>query len=277
MATKTLYVQTVSGLASRMRAVIAGVCWAKAHDAEVCVCWPWQDPSETLGVHPVWFSELFESPLREIRMPKPEREPKWRARPQECEDGWRIRFCEPEKLDVEHLDLTGWPYEKLWQPSRDVQQQIDTVTLHWPATPVVGVHIRHSLAQNTTPPVDWFLARMRSIRDDFPHVEFFLSTDALTVQEQVEKEFPGVLRLERTYQYDTLGIKRAAADLFLLKRCAWMIGSYNSSYSELAGWMRGGAYLPGWGRPGWLPGGRYEDGRTPAELEELQTVLGCGG
>lgn len=258
---KTLNVQVLSGLGSRMRAVIAGIAWARAHGAKVRVCWPWADPSETSKEFPAWFSDLFDSPLEERRLEKPIIYGKeWPQQPLETADGWNVRFCEPEGLGVSQLDLTGWPFCELWRPARLVRDQIDAVA--WPQGKVVGVHIRSALAQPSTPAVSWFLARMHAIRRDYA-VRFFLSTDAPYVQEQVLREFPGTVHQERTFRYDQLGIARAAADLFLLQRCNWLIGSYNSSFSELVGWMRGGAYLPGWGRPGWMPGGRYEDAQTP--------------
>lgn len=269
---KVLRVQTISGLASRMRAVIAGIAWARANNAIVRVCWPWQDKSETSGEFPVWFSELFDSPLAEERMSKPITGAGWRAFPDPCPEGWTIRFCEPEKLDVEHLDLTDWPYCKLWTPAALTRECMASVDM--PATgKLVGVHIRHSLAQNTTPPIEWFLNRMDEIKTRFPHVRFFLSCDAKVVEEQVVALYPDTLYQPRDYAYDRTGIARAAADLYLMQRCDWMIGSYNSSYSELMGWMRGGAYLPGWGRPGWMPGGRYEDGRTPPDEVALSKAL----
>ena len=79
----------------------------------------------------------------------------------------------------------------------------------------------------------------------------------------MKAEFPDILHINKSYLYDGIGIEKTAADLFMLKECDWMLGSYTSSFSELAGWMRGGAYRPGWGREGWLPGANYEDSMTP--------------
>ena len=274
---KTLRVQTISGLASRMRAVIAGIAWAKARGATVSVCWPWEDKSEADGVFPIWFSDLWNSPLKEEQFLKPAVEGVWRRTPAEMPDGsgWTCRLCEPEALNVSALDLTGWPYTELWQPSPLTKKMMASVASFRlkPEERIVGVHIRHSLAQSTTPPIEWFLRRMDLIKQQFPHVRFFLSCDAKVVEEQVLAAYPDTLYQPRNYKYDRIGIARAAADLYLMKQVDWMIGSYNSSYSELMGWMRGGKYLPGWGRPGWMPGGRYEDSLTPPVEAELAKAL----
>ena len=254
----TLHVQVISGLASRMRAVLGAIDWAKRHGTGVRVWWPWRDRSEELGVFPAWFSDLFDSRCSEQRLQGPENWPKQITQVSPDSDDCRVRTCDPETFGVCHPE---WPHRDWWKPSESVRACIDSVK--WPTGKVVGVHIRHALAQPTTPPLPWFLNRMREIRERH-NVRFFLSCDAKSIQQAVCSMFPDTIHQERTYAYDGLGIRRAAADLFLLHRCDWMIGSYNSSFSELAGWLRGGAYLPGWGREGWMPGGRYEDARTPA-------------
>lgn len=267
-----------------MRAVLAGVAWAKARNARVCVCWPWEDPSETEKLFPIWFGPpllkdgdqrhayLFDSPLLQQTMQRPVKEGIWRRYPQEAADGWTVRLCEPEALEIDKLDLTGWPYPELWKPGPLVRSAIDSVK--WPDGKVVGVHIRCALAQNTTPPIGEFLDRMAAIKAEFPNVRFFLATDAREIEDAVKARFPDAFCQDKGhYRYNDEGIARAAADLFLLRLCDWMIGSYNSSFSELAGWLRGGKYLPGWGRPGWMPGGRYEDARTPAVTEEIRKAL----
>lgn len=261
---KTLHVQVYSGLGSRMRAVVAAIAWGKLNNADITVHWPWNDPSERLGVFPAIFHDLFESPLSSVTMPGPDRT--WPKEITEKGGGWLIRTCEPETVLAGTEPPDGWPYAELWQPSELVQEQVDLID--WPQGRVVGVHIRHSLAQPSTPPLAWFLGRMRELYDRHS-VRFFLSCDTKQVERAVTDQFPDTLHLPRTYDYDRMGIARAAADLFLLARCDWMVGSYNSSFSELAGWLRGGKYLPGWGREGWMPGGSYEDARTPPNASEF--------
>jgi len=265
---KHLKIQVFSGLGSRMRAVIGAIAWAKNNNATVGVCWPRIDKSEELGEFPVWFSELFDSPLPESQMERPETGGRyWPKSPgvtSASKDGeYLCRTCDPATIIDEDMSLDGWPYTEMWKPASEVESHFIEIPNR-----TVGVHIRHSLAQPGAQGVEWYISRMREIESEYD-TGFFLSCDAIAVEEQVKAEFPDVIHIPKDYKYDNLGIKKTAADLFLLQRCDWMLGSYQSSFSELAGWMRGGEYLSGWGREGWLPGGRYEDSKTsPVGIDE---------
>lgn len=268
---KRLHVYVISGLASRMRAVVGALCWAKNHGAQVNVHWPWEDTSEDLGVFPVKFSDLFDSTCEETIEPHynpggwPKVVDKWHGE-------YAIRTCEPANFGVDRLDRTGWPYCDDWKPSAMTREIMHS--LQWPyRAAIVGVHIRRKNAQPEAPPTEWFLQRMASMKSAFIIHHFFLSCDHPEVEREVKAAFPETICFPKTYQYDELGIFQAAADLFLLQRCNWMIGCFDSSYSELAGWMRGGQYIFGRGDIGWMPGGRFENFRTPPNRVELEASL----
>lgn len=265
---KTLHLQVFSGLGSRMRAVIGAIAWCKHNSARLVVHWPVKDRSETSGLFPIKFAELFVSDwIEDVAIEYTTIDAKnWPPSPKEYgTDNWRCRSCDPAGIVTDSMDLSEWPFLEDWKPSKFVQAYIDSVDI---PDGCVGVHIRHALAQPATQTVDWFINRMREIRESDKNVVFFLSCDSLVVEKEVLSWFPSSIHVRKDYNYDRNGIAKAAADLFLLAKCDRMIGSYNSSFSELAGWMRGGAYLPGWGRVGWLPGANYEDSHTPYEVND---------
>lgn len=270
---RTLNVQVMSGLGSRMFAVIAGIAWSKVRAAGLRIHWPRRDTSESLGEFPCWFSELFDSPFQECRLSGPEN---WPKQISECTGGWRIRAWSPECFisDGESDDLRihtvpdGWPYTALWKPSVAVLEHVHSVT--WPDGKVIGVHIRKTNAQPSATPVEWYVSRIREIQNLYSVSAIYLSCDHPQPEQIIRENFPVVVSQAKVpstvsggYRYDRTGIMREAADWRLLSRCDWMLGSYNSSFSAVAGWMRGGEYQPGWGREGWMAGGRYEDARTP--------------
>src|SRR5690606_28792850 len=185
----TLHVQVFSGLGSRMRAVIGGIAWCRANFATLNIHWVRREPSEDLGTFPAWYSDLFELPPHGSGTPwiveSRDREPgpPWPKQISLFENGWRIRSCDPIDFAVNSMDLSGWPYCDLWKPSKDVREQIESVAPRWPGPPVFGVHIRQALAQPTTPPVAWFLARMRELHDRYA-CRFYLACDAPEVEQE---------------------------------------------------------------------------------------------
>lgn len=254
-----------------MRAVLAALAWARANKTQIVVHWPRNDPSETLGTFDVGFKELFETEIEEVVMQDPVKAPTWRKVIQPYKGELCIRFCEPEVLEIDQLPLDGWPFQTAWLPGPEVRAEMAKV--EFPESKLVGVHIRHALAQNTTPAIGWFINRMRELERGF-NCRFFLATDARFVEDEVRSVFPDVICQNKgDYAYDRTGIIRTAADLFLLRRCGWCVGSTGSSYSELAAWMRGASYISGWNRPDWGPNGRWEDSKTPASTAEIKKAL----
>jgi len=133
----------------------------------------------------------------------------------------------------------------LFVPTREIQETIDSLTSHF-TEHVIGVHIRRtdnvkSIQQND---VDDFLRCMDQRLEDFPNVMFYVATDDRAVKQTMINRYGNRIifhpaTLERT---SLQGMKDAVVDLWCLSQTKEIIGSYHSSYSEIAAQL-GGAKL----------------------------------
>ena len=130
----------------------------------------------------------------------------------------------------------NYPLADLFRPVPALVARIDALV---PDGPVVGVHIRrtdHVQAIRHAAVEDYIGLMDREVAQN-EEVRFFLATD----DENVKRRLIDHLGKERIstaaaeLRRDTLaGIEAAVVDLFALSRCGKIIGSYYSSYSEIA-------------------------------------------
>lgn len=105
-------------------------------------------------------------------------------------------------------------------------------TVDW--SNAVGVHIRRTDNKKSIEgsPLDSFFIKMRSMTDAF----FVIATDDKDVRKQLELEFlgrclfPALMLTRRTEE----GMIHGVADFFALTKCAQILGSTASSFSEIA-------------------------------------------
>lgn len=129
-------------------------------------------------------------------------------------------------------------FAQLLHPVPALQQRIDDICRTFEDR-VVGVHIRRtdsvrSIAESTDAA---FLSAMQREVDADANVRFFLATDSLALRTHLEKAFPGriVTQPIRSVRRDTLaGMQDAVVDLFCLSRTRKILGSYWSSFSDMA-------------------------------------------
>lgn len=105
--------------------------------------------------------------------------------------------------------------------------------------PNIGVHVRTIGAHHKTAeasPLGWFVDRMAEIANQQPGVRFFVSCDSRTASRELRRRFgPRVSEQTRPTGYNTRrGIQKGLIDLLLLAECDHILGSYWSSFSELA-------------------------------------------
>lgn len=109
---------------------------------------------------------------------------------------------------------------------------------------LIGVHIRrsdhdHSIERS---PLWRFIELMEEEIELDPQLKFFLATDSPEVQTTLKKQFPNrivthsKMSLDRN---DPRAIQDAVIDLYCLAACRKLIGSYRSSYSDMAWKLRG--------------------------------------
>lgn len=132
-------------------------------------------------------------------------------------------------------------YAQHFVPTNALLNQITSLSNHF--TNTVGVHIRRSdhTASIKYSTLEKFIKAM-----DFEAKEnnanFFLATDCKETENEILKQFPGKVT---TYQKDSFsrntvqGIQGALIDLYCLSKTDKILGSYYSSFSQVAAELSG--------------------------------------
>lgn len=159
-------------------------------------------------------------------------------------------------LDADYVkNLKGNTYIFTWEwfypsedyhlfiPTEQLQKRIDEMTSRFGAS-CVGVHIRRTdnkpaIGKSST---DAFLASMRRELEADPDTMFYLATDDMNEESILREAFPGRIlsNQKRCLQRDSAeGMHDALLDLFCLSNTRKIIGSYFSSFTDIAADMRG--------------------------------------
>jgi len=102
--------------------------------------------------------------------------------------------------------------------------------------PIVGVHIRRgdNNASIKESPSELFWEAMTA----YPEATmFYVATDSMEEREEAVRRFPGrILTGSATIlsRNDPFGCREAMLDFYCLSRCSEILGSYYSSFSEMA-------------------------------------------
>lgn len=250
-----LTVEPIGGLANRMRVISAGRALAHRSDLPLHVNWV-LDPSCNCS-----FTELFETPLgvvvHEIDHSRMPNRLFHRVMP------LRVRFsggCYMGPHDFEKIlpnidfknfsdDVNGPLYLAtcfefvsgnlpVLVPNKLLQQQIETMTAGFDEH-VVGVHIRRSDNSKScmNSPTSTFVTLMRNELELNPEICFFLATDSLDEEDELQRLFPGKILVhskQSLNRNEPDAIKDAVIDLYCLARATKIIGSFWSSFSEVA-------------------------------------------
>ena len=126
---------------------------------------------------------------------------------------------------------------QLFVPQRHIQEQIDAMASRF--TPhTIGVHIRRtdnnlSIRQS---PLEVFIEKLDTELQHDPDASFFLATDDEEVKKHLRKRFPGRIftGTQPADRNSVTGMTDAVIDLYALSRTRKIIGSYFSSYSQMA-------------------------------------------
>jgi hypothetical protein len=130
------------------------------------------------------------------------------------------------------------PYLGAFRPRPDILAEVDKAVTEIAPAGLVGVHIRgtDNLESTEHSPVESFLERMQIEVDRDPKVRFFLATDDPETECAVKERFPGrVLTRPKVFARDKAeGVRDALVDLLVLARCRLILGSYWSSFTNMA-------------------------------------------
>ncbi|MFP7760253.1 hypothetical protein [Marisediminicola sp. LYQ85] len=105
--------------------------------------------------------------------------------------------------------------------------------------PYVGVMIRshqnsHAATRETSP-VEWYVRRMKEIREVEPDMRFFVSADTEEARAFVSEQVPGTVSQSDKGAFNSAaGLRSAVADLYLLASSTRLLGPHFSSFPELA-------------------------------------------
>ena len=129
---------------------------------------------------------------------------------------------------------------KLFKPIPAIARKIESVSKLFDEN-TVGVQIRrtdHGYAISHSP-TTLFISEMKALLQKRPNVSFFLTTDDIEVEKELKQLFPGkiISHPKELSRITETGIQDAVADLFTLSKTSLILGSYWSSFAEVAAWM----------------------------------------
>ena len=141
-----------------------------------------------------------------------------------------------------HSMAPHYPLKELFIPTKEINTSIDLVKSKFSSF-VVGIHIRRTdnvqaIKKNS---VDDFKSQINKLLENNPEMKFFLATDSNQVKNDLIKSYgESIIIHEAVLHRDSLqGMKDAVVDLWCLSSTKYIIGSYYSSFSELAAELGG--------------------------------------
>lgn len=229
-----------AGLGNRMRFTLSALEIARTTGRDFSFYWPTNDNFQPA------LTDLWHFPHREI--PKDTIPPKFTEKDDLTKldevPNWAIRS---------DARLTYNGRERHWgaalrelQPHGDVKARTDAV-LHELPRSFVAVQVRlgprapqkclkHS-------PIEWYISRMRQIRESRPNTHFFISSDSTDALEQLLAEFPDSAHLPKRGGHNTLeGVREAMIDSYVMSRSAHILAAHWSSFPAMA-WLLGNKRL----------------------------------
>ena len=264
-----IYIEPTAGLGNRLRAVLSAYQIAMQYEQELCIVW---NEDSALGarfedlfhnpkgikVIEVSNRSVKKDPVRRIlgdwkkkkliarcvQIPvyddgcAPETYVPMHALLQECvekqKDIYISAWCQFEKLTQipQKFREIFVPCAQVEERGRSVFEQIDGHTY--------GVHIRRTDHADAIAhsPLQAFVERMREVMEQDEHATFYCATDDETVKTFLQER----IAVERLFFYENKDYSRqskcggqdALVEMLALSRCCKILGSYESSYSQLA-------------------------------------------
>ncbi len=100
---------------------------------------------------------------------------------------------------------------------------------------MVRAHPRSHAATLRESPLDWYLGRMRRIRESSPQIPFYLSADTTAASDWLSDRVPGCHVLTEKGAYNSAqALRSAVVDLYLLAASGHVLAPHYSSFPELS-------------------------------------------
>ena len=230
-----IYLRACAGFANRLRATVSGICAAEEAGRAIQISWPYE--RAFVGN----FQEFFDMEASQL--------PSWVTFDQQMDSSKAEVLClTPEDWHAQAKN-TGpihiKSYAKFYQtarydfwlrslkPRREFVERVEEI---FRGKPPVGIHIRRTdhwrcIAESPT-------GEFVRIMDQYPPgTVFFVASDSdeerivLRAKYSPARILTGATILDRTM---TVGTKHAFVDFLALSRCSEIVGSWTSSFSEMA-------------------------------------------
>lgn len=242
-----------AGLGNRIKCIISTIKSCDETGAKPYVYWPLND---ACGCK---FEELFESsmPIKEIgRSELDGIKVAVYNKDAEINKSWKFKYNHVAEMDFQYHKLPrDWivdflPYVCEICPKEDIEDTAKAfVNKHkksFSRAEVIGVHIRKGDykvsfdgRQNISKEED-FIERMRCLLEVNPDYKFLLCTEDKETEERFRLRFGSnrIIYFPKRFRdrNDTNGVKEAFVDMLLLARCPIIIGTFLSTFTELAWW-----------------------------------------
>ena len=254
----------VGGLTNRMRAIHSAI--SLAENDEVQICW-FKDKGLNCCFHqlfqPISFTnvKLKEANLWDkLLLDRPRR--KNLHFPKLYQTIWFDACLYEHQTHKKHIDYKQWKlshnsiymasYNQFYQPSyklsdifipnNEIMQKIETTCTSHSTNPI-GIHIRrgdHEIAIRKSP-IHLFTEAMEKAIEQEEQTNFYLATDSESDKQLLIEKFGNrIITSPYPAERNTIeGMKNAVVDLYALSRTHTILGSYYSSFSEIAAELGG--------------------------------------
>ena len=246
-----LYIEPIGGLCNRLRAINSAVRLGVELDQKVVVLW---NAKKELNCY---FTDLF-LPMDKISVVE---------RKQRSAFSYLLKrylgstYLKEEKVAqmkrqtgaISAADLkeqrniyfhTGYQfyhtsdYPELFQPVDSIAKRVEHIQSKWPAR-MVGVHVRRTDNKNAiaVSTMDGFCHAMEQELQENPQTGFYVASDAKEVQNDLRARFGACVFFQESVPLTRSsrgGMEAALVDLLCLAATAKILGSYWSSFSDLA-------------------------------------------
>lgn len=137
----------------------------------------------------------------------------------------------------------GGKISEVFIPVEDCQEKINEIYMQFTSN-TIGVHIRRTdnSASIANSPIEAFITRMEQEIERDSEVKFYVSTDSMEEKERLSSLFKSRVITNQNIVLSRRkkeGIKAAVIDLFLLGKTKKILGSFGSSFSEIAAELYG--------------------------------------
>lgn len=250
-----IIIQPSGGLCNRMRVINSAYILAQKKNCKLLVLWKMCDelncPFEELFLPPTEFNIInFKSNFNIKKL----------FYQYTAKQRFQNADIEQNKTDgVLHTDffdrLSSSSYIFTWEhfypaedyhlfvPTNSLLKRIDNIAKNF-GEYSVGVHIRRTdntwaIANSKS---DEFSVAIRKELEQFPNAKFYIATDDITEEERLRKEFGSAIisNTSKTLARDSIeGMHDALIDLYCLSKTNKILGSFYSSFTDIAADMRG--------------------------------------